>query len=105
MIKDSKGKKIILIVDNLKVHHAKILQPWFLENKDKIELKFLPSYSPEMNPDEYLNRDLKSRLSNEPTTSNGNVLEDRVMKYMDMLGKDQSLVCSFFAGPQVRYAA
>lgn len=105
MIKDTKGKKIILIVDNLRVHHAKILQPWLLENKDKIELKFLPSYSPEMNPDEYLNRDLKSRLSNQPTTSNGNILEDRVMKYMDMLGKDQSLVCSFFAGPQVRYAA
>ncbi|MBK8801175.1 MAG: transposase [Fibrobacteres bacterium] len=50
------GRKIILILDNLRVHHAKDLQPWLLENKHLIELRFLPAYSPEMNPDEYLNR-------------------------------------------------
>ncbi|MBK8804624.1 MAG: transposase [Fibrobacteres bacterium] len=43
------GRKIILILDNLRVHHAKDLQPWLLENKHLIELRFLPAYSPEMN--------------------------------------------------------
>ena len=38
--------KIFLILDNLRVHHAKILKPWLEENKGRIELFYLPSYSP-----------------------------------------------------------
>jgi transposase len=48
-------RKIILIVDNLRVRHSKIVQEWLATRKDKIELVFLPSCSPELNPEEYLN--------------------------------------------------
>lgn len=105
MIADAKGRKIILILDNLRVHHAKDLQPWLLKNKHLIELRFLPAYSPEMNPDEYLNRDMKSRLSNKPMTSSAEVLENRVLGYMDYLETDKELVQSFFSYSQVKYAA
>jgi transposase len=105
MILDSKGKKVIMILDNLRVHHARDLQPWLIENKHLIELKFLPAYSPEMNPDEYLNRDMKSRLANKPGTSNSKVLENNVLCYMDMLEKNAELVQSFFHDKKVRYAA
>lgn len=53
LIKDSE-KKIYLILDNLKVHHSYIARDWLEEHKDEIEVFFLPSYSPELNPDEYL---------------------------------------------------
>jgi hypothetical protein len=56
-------KKIFLILDNLRVHHAKIVQQWLAENSDKIEVFYLPSYSPELNPDELLNADLKQRVT------------------------------------------
>ena len=46
----TKKKKILLIVDNAKYHHAILLKPWLEENKRKIELFFLPPYSPELNP-------------------------------------------------------
>ena len=46
-----------MIVDNLRVHHAKKVKEWEEENKDKIKLFYLPPYSPEFNPDEYLNQD------------------------------------------------
>lgn len=105
MITDSKGRKIILILDNLRVHHAKDLQPWLAENKQLIELKFLPAYSPEMNPDEYLNRDMKSRLANQKITSNPNEMEGRVLSYMDYLERNQELVQSFFSYEHVKYAA
>lgn len=105
MIADGKNRKIILIVDNLKVHHAKDLQPWLTDNKHLIELKFLPAYSPEMNPDEYLNRDMKSRLANQKITSNSNVIENRVLNYMDYLERNQPLVQSFFSYERVKYAA
>lgn len=105
MIIEAKGRKVILILDNLRVHHAKDLQPWLLKNIKLIELRFLPAYSPEMNPDEYLNRDMKSRLANKPSTSNIKVLENNVLCYMDMLTNDENLVQSFFHDKSVKYAA
>jgi transposase len=46
LIKNS-PKKIFLILDNLKVHHSNIVKDWVKENTEKIELFFLPAYSPE----------------------------------------------------------
>jgi transposase len=42
-------------LDNLRVHHSKIVKAWVEEHKDKIALFFLPSFSPEFNPDENMN--------------------------------------------------
>lgn len=47
-------KKIFLILDNLKVYHAKKVQSWIEKHRESLELFFLPSYAPEYNPDEYL---------------------------------------------------
>lgn len=60
LIKQAGGRKVFLILDNLKVHKAKILRPWHVEHAHEIELFFLPSYSPDLNPDEILNHDLKA---------------------------------------------
>jgi transposase len=49
-----KGKIILLILDNARYHHANMIQPWFHKNKQKIELLFLPPYSPELNPAELI---------------------------------------------------
>lgn len=49
-----KGKKILLILDNARYHHANLIQPWLQENKRNIELLFLPPYSPELNPAELI---------------------------------------------------
>jgi len=55
----SNDKKVYMIVDNLRVHHAKVVTKWIEEHKDKIAIFYLPPYSPEFNPDEYLNQDYK----------------------------------------------
>ena len=52
-------RKVFLILDNLKVHHGKLVAAWLEKRKDKIEVFFLPPYAPEYNPDEYLNHALK----------------------------------------------
>jgi transposase len=54
LIKDA-GKKVFLILDNLRIHHSKPVKTWAAERQDKIELFYLPSYSPELNPQERLN--------------------------------------------------
>lgn len=41
--------KIVMILDNAKIHHAKLIQPFLNEMKDRLELMFLPPYSPNLN--------------------------------------------------------
>ena len=69
LIKDA-GKKIFLILDNLRVHHSKIVKTWVAEREDQIELFYLPSYSPQLNPEERLNADLKQELGQARTGAN-----------------------------------
>ncbi len=56
-------KKIFLIVDNHSVHHAKKVQEWLKRNHSKIELFYLPPYSPELNPQELVNQEIKGRAN------------------------------------------
>jgi transposase len=80
-----KKRKVFLILDNLRVHHSKIVKAWCDENKNKIELFYLPSYSPEKNPDEYLNCDLKYGLSEKPSPKNESELRNNIENHMLML--------------------
>jgi transposase len=91
-----KKRKIYLILDNLRVHHSKIVKEWVEENKKYIELFFLPSYSPERNPDEYLNCDLKQGLSQKPSPKNEEKLRDNLQEHMDMLQSNQQRVEKYF---------
>jgi transposase len=104
LIKDSQ-RKIFLIVDNLRVHHSYALADWLKLNIDHIELFFLPSYSPEKNPDEYLNNDLKKGLSNRPIPRTHREMIGNVVSHMRSLQKLSNHVANFFQHPSVKYAA
>ncbi len=69
LIQDAR-RKVFLIVDNLRVRHAKKVMAWLAARKDRIELFYLPAYAPERNPDAYLNNDLKQQLRNKPRANN-----------------------------------
>ena len=99
------NKKIFIILDNLRVHHSKIVKKWVEENKDKIELFYLPSYSPELNPDEYLNNDLKSGIGLRPTPKNEKQMKKNVKSHMMFLQKNPERVARFFHHESIKYAA
>lgn len=101
----NKGQKVFLILDNLRVHHSKIVKEWAEDNKDSIELFFLPSYSPEKNPDEYLNCDLKYGMSERPAPKNEEQLRANVEDHMNMLKGNCERVKKYFAHKDIRYAA
>jgi transposase len=104
LIKDA-GRKIYLILDNLRVHHSKIVKSWVEEHKDQIELFFLPSYSPELNPDEYLNCDLKAGVhSGVPARTKGKI-ESKALSHLRMLQKKPGRVVKYFKHPKIAYAA
>lgn len=104
LVKDVK-KKVFLIVDNLKVHHAIKVQEWLEEHKKEIELFFLPPYTPEHNPDEYLNQDVKVSLSNKQAPRNQEELTDNLRNYMRSLQRRTCKVMKFFNHSLVKYAA
>ena len=85
LIRDAQGRKVFLILDNLRVHHSKKVSAWVGDRKEQIELFFLPAYAPELNPDEYLNCDLKHQVRTGLPARNQDELERRVRSVMRRL--------------------
>jgi transposase len=105
LIRGARGRKLFLILDNLKVHHAKIVKEWLIDHTNEIELFYLPSYSPELNPDEYLNCDLKAGVHSKPPIRNKQKLKDAISSHMHMLNKSPKRVRKYFDHLSIRYAA
>ena len=101
---DGSDRKVILILDNLRVHHAYVVRDWLEGKEDKIEIEFLPSYSPELNPDEYLNNDLKQGVHSKTMFRDIDSLKKGVMSHMRMLQKTPQRVMNFFRHPKIAYA-
>jgi len=101
----NRSRKLFLILDNLRVHHSKIVKTWVEENNDKIQLFYLPSYSPEKNPDEYLNCDLKYGLSDKPAPKNEKQLKQNIQNHMTMLKGNRERVEKYFKHEDIKYAA
>ena len=102
---DSSDKKVYMIVDNLIVHHAKLTKEWINKHKDKIALFYLPPYSPEFNPDEYLNQDYKRNANKDNIPFTQEQLRKNTEKYMIELSQNEEKVANFFKHPSIAYAA
>jgi len=70
-------KKVCLILDHLRVDHARLVKSWVQENKEKIKLFHLPSDSPDLNPDQDLNCDLKTNSNHKPVPKNKEELKNK----------------------------
>ena len=104
LIKDA-NKKVFLILDNLRVHHSKLVKAWVAEHKQEIELFYLPSYSPELNPEERLNADLKQEMGKRVPVRTKTKLRQAANEHMTMLENNPQRVMGYFQDRRVRYAA
>ena len=104
LIKDA-NKKVFLILDNLRVHHSKLVKAWVAEHKQEIELFYLPSYSPELNPEERLNADLKQEMGKRVPVRTKTKLRQAANEHMTMLESNPQRVMAYFQDRRVRYAA
>jgi len=105
VVRSNSTKKVFMIVDNLRVHHAKKVKEWEEEHKDKIKLFYLPPYAPEFNPDEYRNQDYKSNVHKNGLPKNQKELKDNTQNYMLELQKNTQKIANFFQHPSVKYAS
>ena len=104
LLKDA-GRKVFLILDNLKVHRSKAVKKWLSAHESQIEVYHLPPYSPELNPDEYLNGALKEKVHRGLRIRNQDGLKFKVRSFMCKLSRRPRNVMNFFKHPNVQYAA
>jgi len=106
LVKDA-DKKVFLIVDNLRVHHSRNVREWLLkeENRSRLEMFFLPSYSPELNPDERLNSDLKGQIRSGPLAYTRDQVKHKIRSGMKIIQNNQARVRKYFEDQKIAYAA
>ena len=96
-------RKIFLIGDGHPTHKTKLVKSFLDENAEKIELFFLPAYSPELNPDELAWAHVKTKIAKAASQTKSDLKKtiDRVMR---RLQKMPNIVSSFFHAPTCAYA-
>lgn len=99
------NRLVFLILDNLNVHKAAKVRAWVASHCDAIELFYLPPYAPELNPDEYLNGDLKLGVAKRAPARTKPELFQAARSHLRMLQRRPHRVKRFFEHPRVRYAA
>jgi transposase len=104
LIRQADGQKIILILDGHPVHRATKVRQWVAAHAEQIELEFLPGYSPELNPTELLNQDVKSNALGRRRPHTQNELIDDTRSYLRSTQRRPRLVARYFDGKHVSYA-
>ena len=84
--------KIVMILDNSRIHHAKLLEPFLQENEQRLQLVFLPPYSPKLNLIEGLWGWLKSEIINNVFYSSVKEIRKAVRGFIDSLVKVPDMV-------------
>lgn len=100
-----KHQKIFLVVDGHTAHKTKEVKAWLEDHIDRIELFFLPPYSPELNAQEYVNQDLKTNVIGKKRPINKAQMRNDVEDFMNKRKNDKKQVQKYFHEEHVRYAA
>ena len=105
LVRQMKGRKGYLILDNLRVHHSAPVKAWWAAHRHQIAGHHLPSDSPELHPDERLNRSLKSKLGQLPAARDERSLHRQTLGQLRSCHRQPELIRSFFTATATRYAA
>lgn len=99
IMKHHPNRKIIVIEDSAPVHTAKKVDKFVEENKKRFDLYHIPSYSPELNPDEHVWAYLKNHKLKAHQAQTKDELKPLVLSKMRGIQKKPSIIKSFFYGP------
>lgn len=104
MIKYSR-EKVFFVTDGHPAHKTKKVKEWLNENQNRIEVFFIPPYSPELNAQEYLNQDLRTNVIGKKRPINKKQMRENIEGFMRSRKKDKTQVQKYFRHKHVRYAA
>lgn len=98
IIRNHKWRKIIVIADNSPAHTAKAVENFIEQNKNRIVIYYLPTYSPDLNPDEEVWKYLKNVKLKAHQARNKKEFKPLVLSKMYSIQKKPNLIKSFFIG-------
>ncbi|WP_229880129.1 IS630 family transposase [Streptomyces echinoruber] len=96
------GRKVHVIADRHPVHRSKAVRTWLDNNADRVELHLMPGYSPELNPDELLNADLKRHVHASRARS-ADDLAHETRRFLRRRQRQPHIVRGYFHARHVRY--
>jgi transposase len=99
------GRRVFLIIDSHPVHRSRSVQRWLAAHANAIRVFYLPGYSPELNPDEMLNHDVKANAVGRRRPHNQKELMRNVRGHLRNRKRNPELVKRYFHAQSVRYAA
>ncbi len=105
LVRQADGKKIVLIVDGHPAHRARIVRDFLAAHPDLIEMHLLPGYSPELNPAEMLNNDVKANALGRQRPRNLTHMLASLRGYLRSRQRQPVLVARYFHERHVTYAA
>ena len=98
-------RKLYLIADRHPVHKAGPVQRWLAKHARRMQLFWLPPYSPELNPDELLNQDVKTNAVGRVRPRDEQELIGNVRSYLRITQGHPHVVRRYFRERHVQYAA
>jgi transposase len=98
-------KRVFLVLDGHPVHRSTAVKKFVAEKKNRIRLFHLPGYSPELNPDEMLNQDVKTNAVRRKPAATQTGMVRAIRSYLHSRQRQPDLVKRYFHAPTVRYAA
>ena len=99
------SRKVYLILDNLQVHGSAEVEAWVAAHTDRLRLIPLPEYTPERNPVEYLNNDVKAEANAAGLPEDQQELHANLDRFLHKLSYWPERILSYFCHPAVQYAA
>ncbi|QSB48062.1 transposase [Parageobacillus toebii] len=77
----------MMVLDNAKIHHANILQPFLCENEERLTLVFLPPYSPNLNLVERIWGWMKESVIANRFHANRKELRESIVSFLEHLAQ------------------
>ncbi|MFE0705262.1 IS630 family transposase [Streptomyces sp. NPDC058872] len=96
------GRKVHVIADRHPVHRGKTVRAWLETNAERVELHLMPGYSPELNPDEILNADIKRHVHAARARSIDDFARD-TRRFLHRRQRQPHIVRGYFHARHVRY--
>ena len=99
------SRKVFLLLDHLQVHESAAVTAWVAAHAERLELIALPKYTPERNPTEYLNNDVKEEVNAAGLPANEQELHTHLDNFLHKIAYWPERIMSYFCHPAVQYAA
>jgi transposase len=102
LIGDTSGP-VYLVVDGHPTHKAKLVKQFVASTEGRLKLFVLPAYSPQLNPDEWVWKNIKHDRVGRTSVTGADEFKAKIIGALRRLQKMPQIVRAFFADPELRY--